>query len=197
MATKQIKAGGGGIAYDGSGIANSPTFNLNHVARYSSILNPLLERLIDKYDPYEEVNNASELPDPDEKLNFNNVKVFSEEINDCVGFLSLVEELVDTIDDEAPGAKNKFLRSIYQNYNEHRRKLLINKGVAVKDRESVIETIQENSDFLLQQVTDSILENARVDFHGFPVEDVRDSANLIVCYGFINCKVLEKPNDYL
>ncbi|MDR9766576.1 hypothetical protein RJP56_10970 [Shewanella baltica] len=196
MASKEIKAERGSLAYDGSGINNSPTFNLNHVARFSSLLNPLLERIIEKYDPDSETNNSDELPDPDEKLDFNNVRVFSEEIIDCVGFLTLVEEQVDAIDDESPGAKIKFLRAIHQNYKNHRRQLLISESVSIKDKESVISTIRQNSDLLLQQVTDSIIDNARTDLHAFPVEDVRDSANLIVCYGFINCKVLERPNDY-
>jgi hypothetical protein len=196
MASKEIKAERGSLAYDGSGINNSPTFNLNHVAKFSSLLNPLLERIIEKYDPDSETNNSDELPDPDEKLDFNNVRVFSEEIIDCVGFLILVEEQVDAIDDESPGAKIKFLRAIHQNYKNHRRQLLISESVSIKDKESVISTIRQNSDLLLQQVTDSILDNARTDLHAFPVEDVRDSANLIVCYGFINCKVLERPNDY-
>jgi hypothetical protein len=196
MASKEIKAERGSLAYDGSGINNSPTFNLNHVARFSSLLNPLLERIIEKYDPDSETNNSEALPDPDKKLDFNNVKVFSEEIIDCVGFLTLVEEQVDAIDDESPGAKIKFLRAIHQNYKNHRRQLLISESVSIKDKESVISTIRRNSDLLLQQVTDSILDNARTDLHAFPVEDVRDSANLIVCYGLINCKVLERPNDY-
>ena len=196
MASKEIKAEHGSLAIDGSGIGNRQTFNLNHVARFSSLLNPLLERIIENYDPDSEANNNDELPDPDEKIDFNNVRVFSEEIIDCVGFLSLVEEQVDAIDDESPGAKVKFLRAIHQNYKNHRRQLLISESVAIKDKKSVISTIRENSDLLLQQVTNSVLDNARTDFHAFPVEDVRDSANLIVCYGFINCKVLERPSDY-
>jgi len=196
MASKEIKAEVGSLAYDGSGIGNSPTFNLNHVARFSSLLNPLLERIIENYDPDSETNNSDELPDPDEKLDFNRVRVLSEEIIGCVGFLTLVEEQVDAIDDESPGAKSKFLRAIHQNYKNHRSQLLISENVAIKDKKSVILTIRQNSDLLLQQVTDSILDNAITDLHTFPVEDVRDSANLIVCYGFINCKVLERPNDY-
>ena len=196
MASKEIKAERGSLAYDGSGMGNSPTFNLNHVARFSSLLNPLLERIIEEFDPDSEANKNEELPDPDEKLDFNNVRVFSEEIIDCVGFLTLVEEQVDAIDDESPDAKVKFLRAIHQNYKNHRRQLLISESVAIKDKVSVISTIRQNSDLLLQQVTDSILDNARTDLHAFPVEDVRDSANLIVCYGFINCRVLERPNDY-
>lgn len=197
MATKEIKADHGSLAYDGSGIGNSPTFNLNHVARFSSLLNPLLERIIQNYDPDSETNNNHDLPNPDEKLIFNNVKVFSEDIVDCIGFLSLVEEQIDAIDDESPGAKNKFLRAINNNYKNHRRQLLIREDVAIKDKSSVISTIRKNSDLLLQEVTESILDNARIDFHASPVEDVRDSATLIVCYGFINCKILERPSDYL
>ncbi|MCV3283530.1 hypothetical protein [Aeromonas veronii] len=195
MTTKEVRADRGGLAYDGSGIGNSPTFNINHVARFSSLLNPLMEKIIENYNPELGLDHNYDLPDPDEKLNFNDVKVFSEEIVDCIGFLSLVEELVDSIDDEKPGAKNNFLRAINQNYKNHRRQLLIRNGIAIKDRVAVIELIRKNSDLLLQQVTDSMLDNARIDFHAFPVEDVRDSASLIVCYGFINCQILERPND--
>ncbi|HDZ8980278.1 TPA: hypothetical protein RUY06_002172 [Aeromonas veronii] len=195
MRTKEVRADRGGLAYDGSGIGNSPTFNLNHVARFSSLLNPLMEKIIENYNPELGLNHNYDLPDPDEKLNFNDVKVFSEEIVDCIGFLSLVEELVDSIDDDKPGAKNNFLRAINQNYKNHRRQLLIKNGIAIKDKVAVIELIRNNSDLLLQQVTDSMLDNARIDFHAFPVEDVRDSASLIVCYGFINCQILERPND--
>lgn len=195
MTTKEVRADRGGLAYDGSGIGNSPTFNLNHVARFSSLLNPLMEKIIENYNPELGLSHNYDLPDPDEKLNFNDVKVFSEEIVDCIGFLSLVEELVDSIDDDKPGAKNNFLRAINQNYKNHRRQLLIKNGIAIKDKVAVIELIRKNSDLLLQQVTDSMLDNARIDFHAFPVEDVRDSASLIVCYGFINCQILERPND--
>lgn len=195
MANKEIRAERGSLAYDGSGIGNSPTFNLNHVARFSSLLNPLLEKIIENYNPESELNHSYDLPDPDEKLKFNDVKVFSEEIIDCIGFLSLVEEQVDSIDDENPGARKKFLRAINQNYKNHRRQLLIKNSIAIKDKVSVTEIIRKNSDLLLQQVTDSMLDNAIVDFHAFPVEDVRDSASLIVCYGFINCQILERPND--
>lgn len=196
MANKDIRATRGGFAYDGSGIANSPTFHINNVARYSSLLNPLLEKIINEYNPDLESHNNEELPDPDEKLDFNNVKVFSEEIIDYVGFLYLVEEQVDTIDDESPGSKNKFLRAINQNYKNHRRQLLIKECIDVKDKNAVISVIRINSDFLLQQVTGSILENAERDLYIFPIEEVRDSASIIICYGFINCKILERPNDY-
>lgn len=196
MSDKDISATKGGFAYDGSGIANSPTFNLNQVAKYGSLLNPLLEKIIDKYDPDSEVNNDDELPDPEEKLDFNHVRVFSEEIVDCVGFLSLVEEQVDTIDDESPGAKKKFLRAIHQNYKNHRCELLIENGINSKDKADVIKIVRANADLLIQQVTNTILEYAKVDLYYCPVEDVRDSTNLIVCYGFINCKVLERPDDY-
>lgn len=196
MATKEISAQSGSIAYDGSGIGNSPTFNINHVARFSSLLNPLLEAIIKKYDPSSDTTNTHELPDPDEKLDFNKVMVFSEDIEDCIGFLYLVEELIDTIDNQSPGAKNRFLRSINQNYKKHKRQLLIENNVAIKDKEAVIATIRENSDTILQNVITSIIENAETELHAFSIEDVTDSAMLIVCYGFINCKILERPSDY-
>lgn len=194
MASKAITANRGGWAYDGSGIGNSPTFNLNQIAKYGSLLNPLLEKIINNHDPDADINSIEEPPDPEEKLNFNNVKIFSEEILDCIGFLSLVEEQIDALDDEAPGSKKKFLRAINQNYKNHRRQLLIERNV--NEKKEVINVIRENSDRLILSVTESILDSAIVDLYSHPVETVRDSISLIVCYGFINCKILERPDDY-
>jgi hypothetical protein len=196
MANKNLTANNGGLAYDGSGVANSPTFNLNQAAKYGSLLNPLLEKIIHKYDPYSGSADDDELPDPDEKIEFNDIKVFAENIKECIGFQSVVEEQIDTIDDEVPGSKNKFLKAINQNYKNHRRTLLIEHGIDPRNKNEVICIIRSNADKLIQNVSKTILDHAEVDLHRYPVEDVQDSTNLIVCYGFINCQILERPNDY-
>jgi len=193
---KDIKADHGGIAFDNSGVGNHPTFYLQKFSRFGSILNPLLEKIIENYDP-ETVNEPLVLlPDPDEKLDFNNVHVFAEDIQDCVAFLSVVENQIDSIDDEKPGSKAKFLRSIFKNYKTHKQNLLINEGIDPEDKNAVIKVIRDNSDLLIRSVSQTILSNAEIDLHEYPIEDVEDSASLVICYGFINCRILEKPSDY-
>ncbi len=196
MAGKEVKASSGGLALDNSGIGNKPTINLSQVSKYGSLLNPLLEKIIENYDPNNENNSDGELPNPEEKIEFNKVNVFSEDILECIGFLSLVEELVVELDNVTPGSKQKFLRAINQNYKNHKRKLIIESSIDNKDKPAVIRVIRENADRLLQSVTDSILDYSIVDLHLLPIEDVRESISLIVCYGFINCKILERPDDY-
>lgn len=196
MAGKDIAADRGGIAYDGSGVGNKPTFNINQTAKYRSLLNPLLEKIIDNYDQKPKNQDKYELPDPLEKIEFNDVKVFREEIRECISFLSVVEEQVDAIDDEEPGSKDKFIKAIHQNYKNHRKDLLINNKTDPSKKEDVISIIRSNADNLIQSVSKTIIDFAEVDLHHCPVEDVQGATSLIVCYGFVNCKILERPDDY-
>ena len=196
MATKEIRAESQGIAVDGSGIGNQTEINVNHTAKFGSLLNPLLEKIIENYDPDAEHEKAKELPEPEEKLKFNDVNVFSYEIIENIGFLSLVEEIVDAIDDASPGSKRKFLRAIHQNYQNQKKQILIKNKINITDKASVIDTVRASSDAIIQAVFDSILSYAATDLYLHSIEDVRDSINLIVCYGFINCKILERPGDY-
>ncbi|MFS1863153.1 hypothetical protein BCU54_018920 [Vibrio lentus] len=196
MASKEISADRGGIAFDGSGVGNRTTFNVNNVARYSSLLNPLLEKLVETYDPGAECMEDTFLPTPDEKLSFNDVQVFNFEIIECVSFMTLVESHINTIDDESPGSKAKLLRAINRSYKNQRRDLLIDNKVSASDKKSVLHTIKSNSDFLIRNVVNSIIDNAETDLYMFPKEDIQDSAMLVVCFGFINCKILENPDDY-
>ncbi|MGF1863030.1 hypothetical protein [Photobacterium profundum] len=196
MPSKEIRADRGGFAYDGSGVGNSPTFNVNNVARYSSLLNPLLEKLVESYDPDAECVEETFLPNPDEKLSFNDVQVFNFEIIECVSFMTLVESHINAIDDESPGSKNKLLRAIHKSYHNQRRDLLIDNKVNISDKEAVLHTVRSNSDSLIRNVVNSIIDNAETDLYMFSKEDIQDSAMLVVCFGFINCKILEKPDDY-
>ncbi|GHY63093.1 hypothetical protein VCSRO25_0591 [Vibrio cholerae] len=196
MTSKEIRADRGSIAYDGSGVGNRATFNVNNVARYSSLLNPLLEKLVESYDPDAECTEDNFLPTPDEKLTFNDVQVFNFEIIECVSFMTLVESHINTIDDESPGSKAKLLRAIYRSYQNQRRDLLIDNKVNASNKEAVLNAIRSNSDFLIRNVVNSIIDNAEADLYMFPKEDIQDSAMLVVCFGFINCKILEKPDDY-
>lgn len=196
MPSKEIKANRGGLAYDGSGIGNRPTFNINNVARYSSLLNPLLEKLVESYDPSTGCIEDKLLPTPDEKISFNDVQVFNCELIDCVSFMTLVENHINAIDDELPGSKNKLLRAIHRSYQNQRRDLLIDNNIKASDKKAVLHTIKSNSDILIRNVVNSIIDNAEADLYRFPKEDIEDSAMLVVCFGFINCKILENPDDY-
>jgi ABC-type Zn uptake system ZnuABC Zn-binding protein ZnuA len=196
MSIKELSAEDNSIAVDASGIANRTTINISKASKYSSLLNPLLERIISNYHPDSEIEDQDILPNPDEKIKFNDVKVFSEEIEECVGFLSLVEEQMDIIDDEEPSSKAKFMRAINQKYKEKRKALFIANNIDPNVSADVISIIRANADSIIQDVSDTILGYAEADLHGHAIEEVKDSIRLIVCHGFINCNILEKPSDY-
>jgi len=196
---KKIFSSNGGISVDNSGENNNLSLSVTNIGKLSSLLNPLLEKIIEEYDRVE----TYQVQDPNEnilgieaKITFNSVKVYAEDLRESAGYMSLIEELIDCIDDQKPRSKESFLKAIKRNYKNHKKNLLIEHGVDPQDTAAVQEIICQNADKLIQAVAKTILDHASNSW-GYPVEMVQTAQELIVGYGFINCQILEKPNDPL
>lgn len=195
MTKKSITATNKGVAIDASGSGNTSHINITRAAKFGSLLNPLLELIIEK-DIFNSDRENQSTPDPEHKINFNDVKVYAVTLKECISLLSIIEEQIDAIDNEVPNSKERFKRAIKQNYTTHKNKLLTEHNLDPTNKTAIIETIKNNSDKLIERIADTLLSNSEVDLHDHPIEDVRDAINLVICYGFINCKILENPNDY-
>lgn len=188
---KEIKAEKNSAAVDNSGSNNTTNINIFNQSAISSLLNPLLDEIIKEFEFDDNIENE-ELPPVEEKIEFNSVKVFANEIRDATGYMSLIEEIIDGFDDENPAAKKIFQKAIRKNYEKHRNSLFIKHGLDPADKESTQALICSNADKLIQAVANTILVYAEADLD-HPVELVQSAQELIVAYGFINCKILEKP----
>ena len=188
---KEIKAGRSSFAIDNSGNSNALNIDVRGQTKLTSLLNPLLERIVEAYDFDEELEQV-ELPGVEEKILYNSVKVHAEEIRDSTGYMSLIEELIDHIDDESPNAKKKFLAAIFKNYKKHKKALLIENATDPNDKEAVQILIRANADKLIQSVAQTMLAHAEGEIDA-PVELVQTAQELIVGFGFINCRILERP----
>lgn len=194
--TTNTLASSGGIAVNASG--NNNTFNVGSVGRATSILSPLLDKIIDSYDSLvDESNKPNSLPTPDEKLDFNAVSVFKSNIREAVSFLALVEEAIFVNEEENPGYTNRIQKAIYQKYTKYKSNLLIDNKVSPDDKDAVISLIRGNSDGIIRDISSHIYnEFTATHMCGKFSEDIEMCVKFIVCYGFINCKILERPDDY-
>ncbi|EDM69278.1 hypothetical protein PE36_07317 [Moritella sp. PE36] len=183
-----------GIAINSAG-TNSP-INVSFqkaLGSLPSILNPLLDEIIAVYEPqYEEVEGVFIDPDIDIKINYNSVRVYAEEIRDQSGYMSLIEEILDCIDNETPKAKNKFLWAINKKYKDCKKKLFIEMNIDTSDKAAVREAICANADKIITDVSKDIIKHS-VGHINSTIELIEAAQELIVCYGFINCQILEKP----
>jgi hypothetical protein len=183
-----------GVAINSSG-TNSP-INVSFqktLGSLPSILNPLLDRIITVYEPqYEEVEGVFIDPDIDIKITHNSVRVYAEEIRDQSGYMALIEEVLDNIDNETPKAKDKFLWAINKKYKDCKKRLFIENNIDTSNKKAVREMICANADKIITDVSKDIIKHS-VGHIDATIELIEAAQELIVCYGFINCQILEKP----
>ncbi|KEX95428.1 hypothetical protein HA62_10890 [Pseudomonas putida] len=176
-----VSTGSGGVT-----VAATP-------AAISSLLNPLLIKIVSTHTPYDEIADVEmDYRGVDEKIEHNNVSVYSEVIIDNVGYMELIESLILTIDDEEPGAQKRFLYAINQKYKVARRELFMRQSARPVTAEQKLNVIRMGSDELVLKVSELIVD-IKTGFYGVPSELIEWARQLIVCYGFIHCKILEPP----
>jgi hypothetical protein len=172
---------------------DSPVTIIQQIAHLPSILNPLLEKIIEVYQP--QFRDSEELlasPEVEEKILFNSVKIHAGEIRDNCGYMALIEQVLDGIDNENPNAKNTFLWAVNKKYVACKKELFIENNIDPTDKAIVKQIICKNADRIIAKVAKSIIDTANGNLN-FSVELIEAAQELIVCYGFINCKILEKP----
>lgn len=193
--TTKSTASDHGIAVSTSG-PDSPVTIVTALSRMPSILSPLLEGIIGVYDPVELLPDSFDiLPETDLKIEFNCLILYAEEIRELVGFMSLVENIIDTIDQQSPGSAARFLWAINKKYRDCKNKLILKTNIDLTNKNNIHQCICANADKLFDEVTEELFLTVRSGMD-CEIEIIQSAQRLIVCYGFINCKVLERPDDY-
>ncbi|OBT01604.1 hypothetical protein A9259_20060 [Vibrio cyclitrophicus] len=185
-------ANNGGIAVELSGKNNHLEVLNAHKVR--SALTPLLEKILDTTDPLDlELDNDYIFTEKVElKIDYNCLNVYSELIRENSSFLFIVEEAVEAFDNENPNYRKRFLKSINMKYKEAKRDVMIENNINTKNHIDVISCIKDNSDFLVSSVRNKMFDDSFSNLD-FCVESLQMARDMIVCYGFINCKILEVP----
>lgn len=173
--------------------ANSPV-NITVLAKLPSTLTPLLEGILGSYDPMiSEPNHDYEMPPKTEdKMEYNDLKLYSEDIREAAGFMSIVESSITSIESNLANASKRFLWAIQQRYKKVKKTVLLESGLTNFDQDSILAFVKNNADLLFQRVIEDFREEVHTTKQ-FEQEIIDASIFLIVVYGFINCKILERP----
>ncbi|MBN1039058.1 portal protein [Clostridium botulinum] len=136
-----------------------------------------------------EKNELKEYKIPD-KINYNNVIVYQEIIDEYSEYSSICEHAFNVLDDSNMGIKRKILEYIKLMYRKVKGKLLrINPGI------DQMEIIRQNSDDIIEKVIEILKKEIIADNKGknLAIESIEVALSRIICYAFIKCKILEKP----
>jgi len=165
---------------------------IKNSAEINSLLNPLIAEIVNRHSLDYSSSSRDELPpDTEDKIKYNSVKIFAEDIRENAGFMVLVEDAINNIDDLVPNAKTTFLWAIKRKYNKIKKGLFLENSIDPGDIEAKQKIISSNADNILNEVSQEIA--AASSSLEFPIELLDVARELIVFYGFINCKILEKP----
>ncbi|WP_281649025.1 ABC-three component system protein [Parendozoicomonas sp. Alg238-R29] len=168
---------------------------IKSLARLPSILNPLLIKIIEEHRPQNSAESVSFLyPETELKITYNRVINYADDFKEFSGYMSLIEYSLDNIDNEDPGARETFLWALNKKYKNIKKELLIENDIDPSNKDDVIGIIAKNSDRIILKVSKEIISTANGDVT-YPIELVQAAQELVVCYGFINCQILEKPDD--
>ncbi|MGI2819602.1 hypothetical protein [Vibrio fluvialis] len=159
-----------------------------------SALTPLFKKIIDTSDPLE-LDLDDEyiyIEEVEIKIDYNNLNVYSELIRDNSIYLFIVEEAIEAFDNDNPNYRKRFLKSIKMRYQDVKRDLMLRHKINARNKEDVIGCIKENSDHVISSVRDKLFDECFSNLE-FCIESLQMARDMIVCYGFINCKILEVP----
>lgn len=181
-------SGGTAVNNTGSGSVN---INMGDPNQLASILTPLLLRVIETHKPtYKPGDIYIRDPGVDEKIAFNNVRLFAGRIRENCGLMSIIEQALNSIDSESPYSREAFLWAIHKKYDDVKIEMLL--AAELFDQEEIIIFINKNADRMLKKVSDMIFSDAGNGIDNFK-EYIQAAQDLVVCYGFINCQILEAP----
>lgn len=128
----------------------------------------------------------------DEKISYNNLVEYKDEIEDFSLYGQICEKAIEIIDDSNIGSKSKILNDINALYRKCKRKILRNYRDYKKENVTII---RENSDRIIDMVKNELEQRIRNsgEYYDFLEEDIEGPLIRIICYAFVECKILEKP----
>ncbi|KHL97006.1 hypothetical protein QW71_03550 [Paenibacillus sp. IHB B 3415] len=168
--------------------------------KYASLIPVLIEKLADLVNITDEEMERTYKISPselitygiDEKIEYNDVIKYKDLIKEYSLYGNICEHAFNIIDNNDMGVKRRILNSISLHYKDFKGQLLLeNKTSEIAD----IDIIRMNADKIIDYVKEvlekRILEDGSKD--RLFVEDIDMGLIRIICYSFVECKILEKP----
>jgi len=192
MTNPNFKATGQGSQQAFNDIVNNVTNNYNYVQKK---LPSYLSQVIFHLDKSIGVNVEFKYPDRklyeiEEKIKYNSVKKYKDIISEWGIYGAVIDDIYETLDNEKPNSKEKFLLNINLIY-----KNILGEYVKLNQSLSKANILENCSD----DIIDSVLQKLESNFYksaingNLHVEDIQLCLTVIVCKAFIDCKILEVP----
>lgn len=152
-------------------------------------LTVLSEEEIDKiYKVNKEDLTSYDIP---KKITHNNLIQYKDVIEEYSQYGRICEEAFNIVDNSVMGSKGKILRDIRHLYRKFKGQLLR------KNQYSQLiemDIIRQNADLIIDLIKDELEVRILADGNtNILVEDLEDGLIRILCYSFVECKILERP----
>jgi hypothetical protein len=150
---------------------------------------PALSKVI--FEDEVEKSGSPNLPyEIESKIEHNNLKLYREWLECYNEYGKTVDTLYEKLDDNKPGSRKRILMYLTSLYSTVKLAILREKGA--KDSKDM-DVIRENADLIFENTAAALKESVTsCGLEGLSIEDIDISIKVIVCHGFINCKILEK-----
>ncbi|ACQ54259.1 portal protein [Clostridium botulinum] len=172
----------------------------NKTKKLHSLIPILVEKLSEITNiPEEEMDKLYKIDDdrlktykiPD-KILYNNIIKYKDIINEYSQYCGICEKAFNIIDNNNIGIKNKILKNINLIYKKEKGQFLL----LYKDIESdEMKDIRGISDAIIDKIKDEL--ECRIvqddNAENILVEDIDIGLTRIICYAFVECKILERP----
>ncbi|MFW7230311.1 hypothetical protein ACMGGA_02395 [Citrobacter sp. BNK-39] len=179
------------ISNKGSGNVNVTIYQ--NIAQLPSVLAPLLIKVTEKYTPsFDPFSIQEKSPKLELKIFHNKLRYYADDIRLQSEFMGVVEDSINTLDNESPGAKGVILWTLNRSYKKIKRDILMEGDCDPFDFTKTQDLIGKKSDYIFKAVSEDIY-NFDCSTFGCGRELLIAAQDLLVCYGFIGCQILEEP----
>ena len=159
-------------------------FVFKNINKLPSLLGKILPALVRKINSYDDSKEPPRMPyEIEEKINFNRITLYKQMIEEYHIYGHVLDQIYESLDESQPTSKRVIFRYLAQKYL----------GVKAECSDSE----REKSDLIFKRTIDGISNDIRdCGLENISMEELVISASVVVCHGFINCKVMENvPND--
>ncbi len=171
---------------------------LRHLLTFENNPSDVNHVVLTLFNTINEEDNSSEKrnlpPEIEEKINFNNVVAYRPLIENNYsenGFY--IDTAYEALDSDTPGRRKTFMRYLNLLY-------LTVLGEHLKKQAPLgkLEIIRANADNIIVEIINSLLlriASNRKAIEHISSESIESNVIAIVCHAFVDCKVLENPNN--
>lgn len=127
----------------------------------------------------------------EDKINFNSIKRYRLIIEEFSKYSVYCDDIFNKTDNTLIGSKRKILKNIHRIYLHFLGEIV----GETNDKQLILKLIKSNSDEIIDKVKAKLRDDLINEFKEGEIfrEDMEEALEIIICYAFMECRILEKP----